>query len=570
MVKGFRFFLFVIFLYLPLFGVQVKVELDKNTLKVGQEVQGTLFIQHLPSEIIDTSAIKLGDAPLKVVQVSDEAVGNFKNTAFIFNLPPQPQGLQLLPAISVPVGGKSYETVPQSYLIQENEAVSPGGTNKYGKVNSVWLKLETFIEGKSTLFPGQRTIIGYRYIFNGNVQLDAEFLPLLEAEGFKKIGEPVVKDYKEKRYAVRQVFQEIEAVKAGEYQFPESTVSGNVYQLDSYGNSVLQGKISASAPKLTIKVLAFPGNPPTSFNGAIGVYTFAVRLLSLPELSVGDKVTLSLEITGKGNLDDVPMPEVCCQPGFSGVFQQSDIPPIGVVKGDTKAFVVDLRPLSDKVTEIPSAEFSFYNPETQKYVSLRSQPIPITVHPADTPFNQALQDANPPIAPADSGEGVPSSTPKGDSTPQQMKNQAIEISGNAPMYSSDLSDRSFGTWWVLFIVPIGAFLLWLQVHMKKLAQVKKEAETQQSSKKWLEKAYMEQDTPSKLHHDIERALISLLKEKGIISNENISSHDLSSQGVAGDVKAFLSSIEERRFTGHTPQSPQEILTEAQRLYDDIK
>ncbi|MFA6915620.1 MAG: BatD family protein [Parachlamydiales bacterium] len=546
-------------------AVLVKVELDKNTLKAGQEIQGTLNIQHQPSEKINSSAIKIGDTPLKVTQVSEETNGGIQTTRYIFNLPAKEHGLQLLPSISIPVGGIAYETVSQSYLVNGNSAPATA-TTTYGKAaaDSVWLKLETFIDGKSTLFPGQRTVIGYRYIFNGNIQLSEEVLPLLEAEGFKKVGDPIIKDYKEKKYAVRQIFQEIEAISPGDYQFAESSVSGFIYQFDAAGNPLPQEKILATAPPMIIKVLAFPGNPPTSFNGAIGNYTFAVRLLNLPELSVGDKVTLSLEITGKGNLDDVPMPEVCCQPGFSGKFQQSDIPPVGIVKGSSKAFVVDLRPLSDKITEIPPVEFSFYNPDTQKYSTLRSIPIPITVHPADSPFNQALQDAE-----ADSLSPTPADTApaaNSSSTPAS----GIEISGNSALYHSDLSDRAFGSWWVLFIIPIGAFFLWMLNHLKKMDKEIQQAKTENSSQDWLELAYKNQEDPSKLYHSIERALIGILKEKGIIPNENITPHDLPREGVSGDVQAFLNSIEEKRFTGHKSLSSKEILTETTKLYDDIK
>lgn len=540
------------------------VELDKQPLPSGKEIYGRLTIIHEPSQHIDLENIKIGTSPLRVSVKSIDKIGKEEKVVLEFKLPPQEKGLQVLPVISIPVGGSSVATVSQTYMV--NGGIPSSSSAKYGMTkqqNTIWLKLETFIEGKSTLLPGQRTIVGYRYIFNGNIQLGDEFLPLLEADGFKKIGEPNIQDLKENRFAIRQVAQEIEADKPGEYQFPESKVAGNVYTTVA-GQQTLQDKIEATAPPVTITVKAFPDeNKPASFNGAIGNYTFNVRLLSLPEVSVGDKLTLSIEMTGKGDLDDLPMPEVCCQPGFSGNFEQSDIPPAGIVKGDSKAFVVDIRPLSEKLTEIPSLEFSFYNPDTNKYVALKSTPIPITVHPSDT-YNKALQSAE---TPANEDK---SPAQKASPKDEQEPTKGIEISGNVRLSNDDLHDRLFSTWWTLIIIPLIAAALWLQTQMKKALENKNLSQNTDNSETWMKNAKSAGNDLAKISHSLDRAFIHLLKEKGLIESTDITPHELSTEGAVGDVREFLIGIEENRFAGKGNLSPQKVLSDAQKLYDDIK
>ncbi len=543
-------------------AVEVSPTLDKSTLNSGQTISGNIQITHEINDKIDLQTVQMGGKPLPVELMSSDTVGNQQVTILKFTLPPHDKGIYLLPVISIPIAGKTYSSIAQSFVVDGGLPANQNQSSSYS-VNaqqSIWLKLESFVDGKTTLFPGQRTKVGYRYFFNGNIQLTEENVPILDAEGFSKIGDPIVNDYKEQRFAVRQITQEIESSKPGIYQFPEAKISGYIYKIDSNGQQVRGSYISANAPGLTITVKAFPDEKrPTSFNGAIGNYTFVVRLVSLDEISVGDKVTISIDITGKGDLEALPMPEVCCQPGFSGNFKLGDIPPIGVVKGNIKMFVVDLYPVSDKIKEVPSLEFSFYDPDTKTYKTLHSTPIPIIVHPSNAPFNKALEQSTTP----------PPTTPT-PSQPTQEPTKAIEISGNSRMSSSDLHNRLFGSPWTLIIIPIIALAFWIQIQLKKLYEARQRAETQQRSEDWLAKAKASQDDLSQTCRALERAFMGLLKEKGLITREDIAYDKLPREGIPGDVYTFLSEIEKRRFAKDKTISTQEVLAEAQKLYDDIQ
>ncbi|MFQ5729800.1 MAG: hypothetical protein ACE5GN_05525, partial [Waddliaceae bacterium] len=213
-----------------------------------------------------------------------------------------------------------------------------------------------------------------------------------------------------------------------------------------------------SAP-LTIHVLPFPDpGKPTSFNGAIGEsFTFDVSLLTHDEVTVGDKITLLIKIGGKGELANLPMPEVCCQPGYSGFFRLSDLPPVENLAGSTKTFKVEMRPLTAQITEIPSLEFSYFNPKDKSYASLHSDPIPIKVIPLKT-------------KPRDT-QGKVLYHPEGDVDEQaeekMQEPEAIEIEGVFPLTLSDLENKTFGTWWVLLILPLGIAILFVQTHMRR-------------------------------------------------------------------------------------------------------
>lgn len=559
-----RIFLWIHLLFLPflLDAATMNVTVNKNTLFQGQPIEGEIEILHNPSEIIDLGSIKLDNIPLETQTISNNPAQGQIRTILRFYIDKQEPGLHVLPAVTVNVGTQRLTSYQSTYYVSSN-TVNPTKPNQNSSSpGQVWLKIERFVDGKTDLYPGQYTTLGYRYYFNGDMQLQKENLPLLDAEGFKKVGDVVIKTTvnNSNHTAVREMTQRVQAVKPGDYEFAESHVSGYVYQL-SGNQQIPLYNIEASAAPLKITVKAFPEDgKPTSFNGAIGSkFSFAVRLLSLPEVSVGDKFTIALEISGTGDFDNLPMPEVCCQPGFSGNFQQSDIPPAGIMKGNAKVYVVDIRPLTTQISQIPSIEFSYFNPETGKYTTLQSNPIAVIVHAANEPFNQGLQEAE---------QNVNSKANQ--ETDQEMTPPSkIEIGGNVPLKDGDLKDKSFGSWWVLFLIPIALFLIWFQKQMKQSYEAQKSKKTEESSAIWLAKAKEAGNDIPRISQYLEKAFIRLLYEKKLIPSDNISAHQLHLEGASGDVRRFLLQIEENRFTGKGIGSSQEILTEAQKLYDDI-
>ena len=69
--------------------------------------------------------------------------------------------------------------------------------------------------------------------------------------------------------------------------------------------------------------------------------------------------------------------------GLTADFKVNDEPLAGIVQGDIKVFSTTIRPRRQGVTEIPAIPFSFFDPSTQKFVTVRSEPIAVTVSKAD-------------------------------------------------------------------------------------------------------------------------------------------------------------------------------------------
>lgn len=579
MVNCKRLYFFVLFFFslgCPLYAqtVQVSAEIETEAYE-NEPLKGTLSVTHQKQESVDTNSFSLGkkNLPVELVQEVQIAPNNpLTLSIYRFYLPAQPQGLYALPTISVHVGRKSYQSPMSSYTVKRRteapsmttpSASSPVPSTSTspispslpdGKAASPVLRLEARVSGSNSLYPGQRTTLAYTYYFSGNIALTTETLPLLDATGFIKIGEKEIKDFSQGALSVREIAQQIEAIKPGTYSFGPSLIEGRAYTEDIPGRPVYAAdKLSAEAPPVTITVNPFPKeNQPASFNGAVGHYAFAASLLSPATVTEGDEMSVSLKISGTGNLKNVQPPDLCCQPGYSGFFRLSDLPPSEEIEGDTKTIVVKLQPLNPFIQSLPSIEFSFFDPDTASYIVLHSEPIPIHVAPSKNVPSATQSGATP----------APSS--KEPLTPPSTSPKPIEIETIFSLSKGDLYNKLFGTWWALAILPAGLGWLLYQRNLQKYLEWKKTQIPPVTSQSLFQKAFAKQ---GKCHFAaLEQALRLALVERGLLSSID---DPLPQEGLCGEVKNFWETLEEKRFGGKENVPIEEVRRASEQLLNKI-
>ncbi len=551
--------------------VTVTAQIEGENI-ADKPLQGTITITHRKEDKIDPKSFVFEGKPLNPSFQKDVVLS--PNSPLIisiyqFQIPGEKKGAHFLPEIKVKVGSQVYASTSTTYEVEGSSVINVNNVNNASNVNNVSnpnppseslgkvvLGLEPFIDGNNTIYPHQRIKVGYRYIYNYNFTLTKEEIPLLVADGFRKIGDKDFKETTRDGITTLEVSLVIEALKPGVYSFGPSVIQGKAYIEDESGRKQYsQSEYSAQAPVVTIKVDPFPErNKPASFQGAIGDFTMDLTLLSPAEVTVGDKMQLQITISGTGEIENVPMPEVCCQPGFSGFFKLSDLPPTEKVEDSKKMFVVELRPLSDSIHEIPPLEFSFFNPATITYSTVKSKPIPIKVIPlkGEPP---AEEPQSPPAAKAEQAPAKPG---------------AIEVEGNYQLTSTDLSNMSFGTWWVLLVLPFGALILFLQLNFKKQLEIQKTIVKTKDSRQLFDEALQANRGSPEFFNGLLNAFILRLYERGDIDRRMINPDELPKEGLPGEVRAFLAEIEEIRFAGKTGQPMDDIVKKARLLFSKLE
>jgi hypothetical protein len=135
---------------------------------------------------------------------------------------------------------------------------------------------------------------------------------------------------------------------------------------------------------LDLEIKSLPqANRPDFFQGAIG----NLKIETSPNtdhVTVGDPIRLTCSISGTGNFDAMPAPVLALGEDFKSG------PPAFSFDGNEKTkqqgaqiFEYIVTPLKAGILEIPPVSFSYFNPELEKYYSIRSEPHQIRVDPAE-------------------------------------------------------------------------------------------------------------------------------------------------------------------------------------------
>jgi hypothetical protein len=136
--------------------------------------------------------------------------------------------------------------------------------------------------------------------------------------------------------------------------------------------------VEIKSEPVALEVKPLPKNAPPSFSGAIGNFTMATDA-NPKGVQVGDPITVTSTISGRGNFDRVNAPVIEDERGWhkyppSSKFKQDD--EVGL--SGTKTFEMVLSP-NEKKQGLPPLAFSYFDPVKEQYVTLRSEPIPINV-----------------------------------------------------------------------------------------------------------------------------------------------------------------------------------------------
>lgn len=518
-------------------NLPAKVSVSLETRFENQPIVVKIQIIRLAYQKVDTSSFALNGKPLQVTYVGEEKPQGAPSTkdadalvvsVYSATLTPQSRGLYVLPVISVKVGDTTVSSSSISYEI-------------VGSKVSDELSLTARMIEPGPVFPGQKVTFEYQISFRKPIQLTKEELPLLNLEGFRNIGAPVITNGTDGANSVQIIRQKAISETVGVFHSGPSIIEGYVYYLDAEQNPRQISEIyHAEAPDVAVTVLAFPApGQPSSFNGAIGVFLWQARVIGPTTVSVGEKISLELFVSGSGDLESVQVPDLSIQGPFKNMFVFGDLAPLGQVKEGTKRFVIELRPISDKVKEVPSIECASFDPISKTYVVKKTAPIPITVRPGSKREEFPVVDVN-------------ASTP-------------IEIQKNVILDDSELETKDLESILLVYAAFAIAFALGLQLILRRLF-IEGQEKKDKSRELFLE-AIKKRSEPDAACRLLTKALLLVLFEQGITKELISHPEQLKNEGLEAEVRKLLVSINQKRFTGIQAQEEMnECINEATQIY----
>jgi len=156
-----------------------------------------------------------------------------------------------------------------------------------------------------------------------------------------------------------------------------------------FGGSYKDVKYKIKSTPVTINVKMLPENgKPASFQGAVGNFSVEASADHL-DLKANDALNYTLKISGTGNLKLLQSPKVKFAPAIEAydpkVSDQITESLNGVSGSRTYTYL--LIPRHEGNYDLTPFEFSYFNPATQKYVTLKTKDYHLTVAKGDPTSN---------------------------------------------------------------------------------------------------------------------------------------------------------------------------------------
>jgi hypothetical protein len=321
--------------------------------------------------------------------------GQFNSTiTHVYTVTPSQAGDFTIPAITAEIGGAKVASQPLKLKVLKpgapsQEAIQTGN-------QPAFLKLAL---PKKEIYVGEVITAELQLHVRSGVQnIDQFQTTSFPADGFN-VGKLIQGRQRQVQngntsYLVIPLGFTLKAIKTGTFTLGPITASvvvelpgrnrrrDSVFDmLDMIGGGERRQVILATEPE-PIQILPLPsqGVPP-GFGGAVG--SFSMNFNAGPtNLAVGDPITLKIQISGRGALDSLAIPEPAWRDFKayppSSKLETSD--PFGIQ--GTKSFEQVIAPQNTEVKELPPFSFPYFDPEQKSYKTLTQPAVKLVVRPA--------------------------------------------------------------------------------------------------------------------------------------------------------------------------------------------
>jgi len=363
---------------------RVRGLLSTNSASVGEAVEYELMIEggggleNEPALKVDGLEVRFAGQNRQMSFINGDVTNRLILT---YQLVPKREGKFTIPAVEVQIGGKIFKTLPATLTVAPGEKMKEAGDLAFAKI---------FLP-KKTLYVGESVPMEVRLYLDATARWDLRAMPPQTGDGFttRPFGKPTERNIQleGKPYVLATFSTVITPGKAGKMAIgpvPANLVVSRRQrgrqEFEFFGPRMGPAtEMTVTAEELAIEVKPLPVvGRPKDFSGAIGKFDFSAT--GTPErVKVGEPVSMKLVIKGSGNFDRIGQPPLDEPQDWTTYSAKENFS--GNEGADTegvKTFELPVTPTVAKAT-MPVFAFSYFDPETEKYVTLKSVPAPLTV-----------------------------------------------------------------------------------------------------------------------------------------------------------------------------------------------
>lgn len=148
------------------------------------------------------------------------------------------------------------------------------------------------------------------------------------------------------------------------------------------GPEVYNVNRKVASPKMIVNVKQLPKGAPASFSGAVGSFKMETELPS-DHLSTNSAATYTIKIEGRGNLTFIQAPKLNLPTSFEqyNVKTTESINSSPAGTSGYRKFEYPFIARAEGDYDIPSIEFTYFNPKTEQYITHSSKDMVINITP---------------------------------------------------------------------------------------------------------------------------------------------------------------------------------------------
>ncbi|MDP2984063.1 MAG: BatD family protein [Candidatus Latescibacter sp.] len=363
--------------------------------------------------------------------------------SYTYTLVPSKTGLFEVGAATVVVGGQTFTSNPIKVEVVTGSA-APQPSSKSGAVDAGGgdsnIFIRTTVDNRQP-YVGQQVTLTFELYNRLTLWGDTEYDPP-STTGFWSVDLPKLTP--STRTMDNRIFQ-YTAVKTA--LFPtmsgELTIGPASLTYTAGGFFTAQQTRRLSTKPITVKVRPHPlEGKPDDFKGAVGDFKISA-LADRKELKAGDIVTVTVTVTGEGNLDVLPAVNT---PDFSAfkTYDPKVTPKIlnsGFTVGGAKIFEYMLMPKFPGVVTLQPFSLSFFNPRDKKYHTISTGAVTLRITPGETTSAGQSDKVDRRNAVVRIGSDINFIKP----------DKALLVNSNERLYAN-------GFFYFFYIIPSGAFI----------------------------------------------------------------------------------------------------------------
>ena len=379
--------------------IQIAASLDRQQIALNEQAVLNVTITGNTSSLPDPQMPALPKFRIDNAGTSQNySWVNGQTTASVthrYVLTPQEVGQFTIPSIQVSAGGQTAAAASLSLeVVKGNAAALPPGaapTPAHATANAPSLFITATVD-KAAVFVGEPVTLSFRLYRQIPLLSQPQYQPPSTA-GFWLEDLPPQRNYrtnvKGATYDATEVKTALFPTGPGKATIGPAALrvaiqnfSGDPGDLFSNFFGGAQEKVLQTEP-ITVTVKSLPDPKPSGFKGAVGHYDLSASL-DKTSTSVGQPVTLTVTVSGEGNiksLPDIAVPTITNVRVFDTTAATNIDKKEYRVSG-SKVFKTILVPQVSGNVQVPSVSFVYFDTETHTYKTRSSKSFVLSVKPA--------------------------------------------------------------------------------------------------------------------------------------------------------------------------------------------